>query len=116
MKLQSIIDEHTEPWGIKVSMVEIKYVDLPPEMQRSMAKQAEAERERRAKVIHAEGEYQAAEKLLHAAKKMSQDPSTLQLRYLQTLSDISAENASTIVFPVPIDLMKSFLRDKDDKN
>ncbi len=116
MKLQSIIDEHTDPWGVKVSMVEIKYVDLPIEMQRSMAKQAEAERERRAKVIHAEGEYQASEKLLQAAKKISQDPSTLQLRYLQTLSDISSENSSTIVFPVPIDMMKSFLRDKDDKS
>ena len=105
-KLQSIIDEHSDPWGIKVSMVEIKYVDLPQEMQRSMAKQAEAERERRAKIIHAEGEAQASEKLLQAAQKMSQNPITIQLRYLQTLNDISAENASTIVFPIPIEMLK----------
>ena len=110
--LQSIIDEHSDPWGIKVSMVEIKYVDLPQEMQRAMAKQAEAERERRAKVIHAEGEYQAAEKLLQAANKMSQNPTTIQLRYLQTLNDISAENASTIVFPIPVDIIKAFKGDK----
>ena len=107
VKLQSIIDEHSDPWGIKVSMVEIKYVDLPQEMQRAMAKQAEAERERRAKVIHADGEYQAAEKLLLAANKMIENPITIQLRYLQTLNDISAENASTIVFPLPIDLLKT---------
>ncbi len=112
MKLQSIIDEHTDPWGVKVSMVEIKYVDLPLEMQRAMAKQAEAERERRAKVIHAEGELQASEKLLNAAQKMSQDPSTIQLRYLQTLSDISAENSSTIVFPLPLDMLKGLLQKK----
>lgn len=107
-RLQTIIDEQTDPWGIKVSMVEIKHVDLPQEMQRAMAKQAEAERERRAKVIHAEGEFQASEKLLQAAEKISQNPTTIHLRYLQTLMDISADNTSTIVFPLPIDLMKAF--------
>ncbi len=106
-KLQSIIDEHTDPWGVKVSMVEIKYVDLPQEMQRAMAKQAEAERERRAKVIHAEGEFQASAKLLEAANIMSKNPITIQLRYLQTLMDISADNSSTIVFPLPIEFLKS---------
>jgi regulator of protease activity HflC (stomatin/prohibitin superfamily) len=108
-RLQSIIDEQTDPWGIKVSMVEIKHVDLPQEMQRAMAKQAEAERERRAKVIHAEGEFQASAKLLQAAEKISQNPTTIQLRYLQTLMDISADNTSTIVFPLPIDLLKAFI-------
>ena len=107
-RLQTIIDEHTDPWGIKVSMVEIKHVDLPTEMQRAMAKQAEAERERRAKVIHADGEYQASEKLLMAANKMSENPTTIQLRYMQTLIDISADNASTIIFPLPIELLKAF--------
>jgi len=111
-KLQEIIDEHTDPWGVKVSMVEIKYVDLPQEMQRAMAKQAEAERERRAKVIHAEGELQASEKLLHAAEKMSQNPTTLQLRYLQTLMDISADNTSTVIFPLPIDMLSAFTQKK----
>lgn len=105
-KLQEIIDEHTDPWGIKVSMVEIKYVDLPQEMQRAMAKQAEAERERRAKVIHADGEFQASEKLLMAANKISQNPTTIHLRYLQTLMDISADNTSTIIFPLPIEMLK----------
>ncbi len=105
-KLQSIIDEHTDPWGVKVSMVEIKYVDLPQEMQRSMAKQAEAERERRAKIIHAEGELQASSKLLQAAETISKNPATIQLRYLQTLTDISADNSSIIIFPLPIDLLK----------
>jgi len=104
-KLQSIIDEHTDPWGVKVSMVEIKYVDLPQEMQRAMAKQAEAERERRAKVIHADGEYQASSRLLEAAETMSKNAYTMQLRYLQTLMDISADNSSTIVFPLPIELL-----------
>jgi regulator of protease activity HflC (stomatin/prohibitin superfamily) len=108
-KLQSIIDEHTDPWGIKVSMVEIKHVDLPQEMQRAMAKQAEAERERRAKIIHADGEFQASEKLLQAAVKMAQNPTTIQLRYLQTLMEIGAENNSTIIFPFPIELLKAFL-------
>jgi len=104
-KLQEIIDEHTDPWGVKVSMVEIKYVDLPQEMQRAMAKQAEAERERRAKVIHAEGELQAADKLSQAATKMSKNSVTIQLRYLQTLTEISSENSSTVVFPLPIDFL-----------
>ena len=104
-KLQEIIDEHTDPWGVKVSMVEIKYVDLPQEMQRAMAKQAEAERERRAKIIHAEGELQAADKLSDAATKMSKNSVTIQLRYLQTLTEISSENSSTIVFPLPIDFL-----------
>jgi regulator of protease activity HflC (stomatin/prohibitin superfamily) len=108
-KLQTIIDEHTDPWGIKVSMVEIKHVDLPQEMQRAMAKQAEAERERRAKIIHADGEYQASEKLLQAAVKMSENPTTIQLRYLQTLMEIGAENNSTIIFPLPIDLLRAFI-------
>jgi regulator of protease activity HflC (stomatin/prohibitin superfamily) len=111
-RLQSIIDEHTDPWGIKVSMVEIKHVDLPQEMQRAMAKQAEAERERRAKVIHAEGEQQASAKLLEAANTLSQNPSTLQLRYLQTLVEIGAENSSTIIFPMPIELMKGLFEKK----
>ncbi len=110
--LQTIIDEHTDPWGIKVSMVEIKHVDLPQEMQRAMAKQAEAERERRAKVIHAEGEQQASAKLLEAANTLSQNPSTIQLRYLQTLVEIGAENTTTIVFPMPIDLMKGLFEKK----
>ena len=109
-KLQSIIDEHTDPWGIKVSMVEIKYVDLPQEMQRAMAKQAEAERERRAKVIHAEGEFQASSKLLQAAETISKNSTTIQLRYLQTLTDISADNSSTIIFPLPIDLLKGLVK------
>jgi len=111
-KLQSIIDEHTDPWGVKVSMVEIKYVDLPQEMQRAMAKQAEAERERRAKIIHAEGELQASSKLLEAAETISKNPATIQLRYLQSLIDISAENSSTIIFPLPIDLISSLTQQK----
>lgn len=106
MTLQAIIDQHTDPWGIKVSMVEIKHVDLPQEMQRAMAKQAEAERERRAKVIHAEGEFQASEKLLQAANIISKNPTTIQLRFLQTLIEIGSENSTTIVFPVPIDILK----------
>lgn len=111
-RLQTIIDEHTDPWGIKVSMVEIKHVDLPQEMQRAMARQAEAERERRAKIIHAEGEQQASAKLLEAAETLSKNPSTIQLRYLQTLVEIGAENASTIIFPMPIDLMKGLFEKK----
>ncbi|HOW43614.1 MAG TPA: slipin family protein [Candidatus Aminicenantes bacterium] len=111
-RLQTIIDEHTDPWGIKVSMVEIKHVDLPQEMQRAMAKQAEAERERRAKVIHAEGEQQASAKLLEAANTLSQNAQTMQLRYLQTLVEIGAENSSTIIFPMPIDLMKGLFEKK----
>jgi regulator of protease activity HflC (stomatin/prohibitin superfamily) len=107
--LQQIIDQHTDPWGVKVSAVEVKYVDLPPEMQRAMAKQAEAEREKRAKIIHAEGELLAAVKLAQAAKIIASEPQTLQLRYLQTLSEIATEKNSTIIFPVPIDLIKPFL-------
>jgi len=110
--LQRIIDEHTEPWGIKVSVVEVKYVDLPTEMQRAMAKQAEAERERRAKVIHAEGEFMAAEKLAQAARIIQSEPATLQLRYLGTLSEISTEKNSTIIFPLPIELLKAFFSDR----
>jgi len=108
--LQEILDKDTDPWGIKVSKVEIKHIDLPPEMQRAMAKQAEAERERRAKVIHAEGEFQASQKLSEAAVIISKDPTALQLRYLQTLSEIATENNSTILFPIPIDLFKPFLK------
>jgi len=107
-RLQQIIDLQTDPWGIKVSAVEIKHVDLPTEMQRAMARQAEAERERRAKIINAEGEYQAAQRLSEAAEILATNPITIQLRFLQTLAEISAENASTIVFPVPIELFKPF--------
>lgn len=109
-KLQEIIDRETDPWGIKVSMVEIKHVDLPEEMRRAMAAQAEAERERRAKVIAAMGEYQAAEKLMQAAEIMSKFPAALQLRYLQTLSIIAAENNSTTIFPIPIEMMRPFMQ------
>ncbi len=108
IRLQETLDKDTDPWGIKVSKVELKHIDLPPEMQRAMAKQAEAERERRAKVIHAEGEFQASAKLGEAAAIISKDPAALQLRYLQTLSEISTENNSTILFPIPIDLFKPF--------
>ncbi|MEN6620380.1 MAG: slipin family protein [Smithella sp.] len=110
MHLQAILDRSTEPWGIKVSLVEVKHIDLPEEMKRSMAKQAEAERERRAKVINAEGEFQAAEKLIEAAALMETQPMSLQLRYLQTLNQIASENNSTTVFPIPIDLFKPFLK------
>ncbi len=109
-RLQSIIDEHTEPWGVKVSAVEIKQVDLPLEMQRAMAKQAEAERERRSKIIHADGEFQAAQKLKEAAQMIQDYPVALQLRYLQTLSDIATEKNSTTIFPIPIDLLSPFLK------
>jgi regulator of protease activity HflC (stomatin/prohibitin superfamily) len=111
-KLQLIIDEHTEPWGIKVSAVEVKFIDLPQEMQRAMARQAEAEREKRAKIIHAEGELLASEKLSQAAKIISSEPATIQLRYLQTLTEIGMEKNSTIIFPLPIDLLKAFMSDK----
>jgi regulator of protease activity HflC (stomatin/prohibitin superfamily) len=110
IRLQETLDKDTDPWGIKVSKVELKHIDLPPEMQRAMAKQAEAERERRAKVIHAEGEFQASQKLSEAAVIISKDPAALQLRYLQTLSEISTENNSTILFPIPIDLFKPFMK------
>ncbi|MCK5139210.1 MAG: slipin family protein [Thermodesulfovibrionia bacterium] len=110
LRLQEILDKDTDPWGIKVSKVEIKHIDLPPEMQRAMAKQAEAERERRAKVIHAEGEHQASTKLSEAASVLSKDPTALQLRYLQTLSEIATEKNSTMIFPIPIDLITPFLK------
>lgn len=113
-KLQSLIDEGTEPWGIKVSMVEVRDVQLPDTMQRSMAALAEAERERRAKIVHAQGEAQAAEKLAEAANIISGNPTALQLRYLQTLTTISTERTNTIVFPLPIDLLKPMLG-KGDK-
>jgi len=110
IRLQEIIDEQTDPWGIKVKTVEIKDVKIPQEMQRAIARQAEAERERRAKIINAEGELQAATKLSDAASIIQQNPAALQLRYLQTLVDISSENASTVVFPVPIDILNAFQR------
>ncbi|MEK6604473.1 MAG: slipin family protein, partial [Nitrospirota bacterium] len=110
VELQRIIDQQTEPWGIKVTVVEVKNVDLPQEMQRAIAKQAEAERERRAKVIHAEGEFQASQKLLEAADVMARNPIALQLRYLQTLVEVAAEKNSTTIFPVPIDLISPFLQ------
>jgi regulator of protease activity HflC (stomatin/prohibitin superfamily) len=109
-ELQQVIDKHTEPWGIKVSTVEVKNVDLPQEMQRAIARQAEAERERRAKVINAEGELQASHKLLEAAVVIAKQPIALQLRYLQTLSEIATENNSTTIFPVPIDLFEPIFR------
>jgi regulator of protease activity HflC (stomatin/prohibitin superfamily) len=109
-RLQEIIDSQTEPWGVKVSNVEVKQIDLPQEMQRAMAKQAEAERERRSKVISAEGEFQASQKLSEAAAVLSQQPSALTLRYLQTLREIATENNSTTIFPVPVDLLTPFLQ------
>lgn len=108
-ELQRIIDEQTEPWGIKVSIVEVKDVELPQTMQRAMARQAEAEREKRAKIIHAEGEFSAAKQLGEAARVIGQEPATLQLRYLQTLTEIAVEKNSTIIFPLPIDLMQAFV-------
>jgi regulator of protease activity HflC (stomatin/prohibitin superfamily) len=102
------LDKHTDPWGIKVALVEIKYVDLPQEMQRAIARQAEAERERRAKVINAEGEYQAATRLSEASNILSQNPMSLQLRFLQTLTEVASEKNSTLVFPLPIDLLRPF--------
>jgi len=116
-KLQEIIDLQTEPWGVKVRAVEVKQIDLPAEMQRAMARQAEAEREKRSKVIHAEGEYQAAERLADAAQVLAAQPSALQLRYLQTLSEIATENNSTTLFPIPIDILRPFyeLADRDAK-
>ncbi len=108
-ELQSVLDSQTDPWGIKVSAVEVKHVDLPQEMQRAMAKQAEAERERRAKVINAEGELQAASKMVEAAAQMEVHPIALQLRYLQTLREVATENNSTTLFPIPIDLLETFM-------
>ena len=110
LQIQEILDKHTEPWGVKVVTVEVKAIDLPEEMRRAMAKQAEAERERRSKVIHAEGEYQAAEKLKDAATIIEAHPMALQLRYLQTLTEIATEKNSTTIFPIPIDLIKPFLK------
>ena len=110
LRLQEIIDQHSDPWGVKVSMVEVKHVDLPPDMQRAMARQAEAEREKRAKIIHAEGELQASKKLAEAADVMATNPLTIQLRYMQTLTEISTENASTIVFPMPINIMEGLAK------
>jgi regulator of protease activity HflC (stomatin/prohibitin superfamily) len=114
-KLQMIIDQHTEPWGVKISNVEVKQIDLPVEMQRAMARQAEAERERRAKVVHAEGEFQASQKLADAAKVIESHPTALQLRYLQTLTEIASEKNSTIIFPVPIDLIAPFIESYSKK-
>ncbi len=115
-QLQSIIDEHTDPWGVKVSTVEIKDVELPEMMRRSMAAQAEAERERRAKIIHAEGEFQASKKLAQAADVIAKEPVTLQLRYLQTLTEIATERNSTLIFPIPIDLISMFMHKTDRKS
>ena len=108
-RLQGILDEHTDTWGIKVSMVEVKTVDLPGEMQRAMARQAEAEREKRAKIIHAEGEYQSAQGLLDAAETLAKQPATMQLRYLSTLTEIAQEQNSTIIFPLPLDILTALL-------
>jgi regulator of protease activity HflC (stomatin/prohibitin superfamily) len=111
-ELQQILDTHTDPWGIKVSAVEVKHVDLPPDMQRAMARQAEAEREKRAKIIHADGELQASEKLAQAAGIIGREPATITLRYLQTLTEIASEKNSTIIFPLPIELLNILARPK----
>ena len=110
VKLQNILDQHTDPWGIKVALVEVKQVDLPQEMQRAMAKQAEAEREKRAKIIHADGEFQAAEKLAQAAAVITKEPVAIQPRYLQNLTEIGVEKNTTVIFPVPIDIFEAFLK------
>lgn len=112
LKLQTILDQHTDAWGIKVALVEVKQVDLPADMQRAMAKQAEAEREKRAKIIHAEGEYMAATRLFDAAQIIAKEPVTLQLRYLQTLTEIGVEKNTTIVFPIPINILEMFMGGK----
>ncbi len=112
-ELQEILDTHTDPWGIKVATVELKHIDLPQEMQRAMARQAEAERERRAKVINAEGEFQAANKLAEASEIIEEHPTALQLRYLQTMNEMSTESNSTIIFPIPIELFTTFMRQAD---
>jgi regulator of protease activity HflC (stomatin/prohibitin superfamily) len=109
-RLQSILDQQTDPWGIKISAVEVKHVDLPEVMQRAMAKQAEAEREKRAKLIHAHGEQQAAENLALAAKELGKEPSSMQLRYLQTLTEIASERNSTLIFPLPVELLRAFIK------
>ncbi|MFQ5456486.1 MAG: slipin family protein [Nitrospirota bacterium] len=113
--LQRIIDQQTEPWGIKVTAVEVKNVDLPQEMMRAIAKQAEAEREKRAKIIHAAGEFEASQKLLSAAEIISSNSITLQLRFLQTLTEVAAEKNSTIIFPIPVDILSSFLKAREDQ-
>jgi regulator of protease activity HflC (stomatin/prohibitin superfamily) len=115
MELQEVIDKHTSPWGIKVSTVEVKQIDLPQDMQRAMARQAEAERDRRAKVINAEGEMQASQKYSEAAAILSKEPASLQLRYLNTLSEIATENNSTIIFPLPMDLLSAFMKKLENK-
>ncbi|MBU8871160.1 MAG: slipin family protein [Gemmatimonadales bacterium] len=115
-QVQTILDEATDPWGIKVTTVEMKDVDLPMEMKRAMAKQAEAERERRAKVIHADGEFQASQRLTEAAAVIEKHPTALQLRYLQALTEIAAENNSTMIFPVPIDLLTPFMKKASEEN
>ena len=115
-ELQEILDTHTDPWGIKVATVELKHIDLPQEMQRAMARQAEAERDRRAKVINAEGEYQAATKLADASRIIEQHPTALQLRYLQTVTEMSAETNTTTIFPIPLELFKPFIRGLDSMN
>ena len=112
-KLQKIVDDQTDPWGVKVSLVELKHVELTTEMQRAMAKQAEAERERRAKIIHAEGEFQASDKLAKAAHIIGKEPAAIQLRFLQTLTEVAAENNSTVVFPLPIEFLKAFAQTAD---
>ncbi len=114
-QLQEIIDRHSDPWGIKVSAVEVKHIDLPTEMQRAMAKQAEAERERRAKVIHADGEFQASQKLFEASEIISKEPVAIQLRFLQTLAEVATENNSTIIFPIPIDILSPFIKKQEKK-
>ena len=113
-QLQQILDQHTDPWGIKVALVEVKQVDLPQEMQRAMAKQAEAMREKRAKIIHAEGELQASLALSQAAEVISKNPITIQLRYLQTLTEIATEKNSTLIFPLPIDIISAFVKAKTE--
>ncbi len=115
LQIQEILDSHTEPWGVKVSMVEVKQIDLPVEMQRAIARQAEAERERRAKVINAEGEFQAAARLAEAAEIIAKEPTALQLRFLQTLVEVAAEKNSTTIFPVPIDLLTPFMKKEKEK-
>ncbi len=114
-QLQEIIDRHSDPWGIKVSSVEVKHIDLPTEMQRAMAKQAEAERERRAKIIHAEGEFQASQKLFEASEVIAKEPVAIQLRFLQTLAEVATENNSTIIFPIPIDVLTPFIGKQEKK-
>jgi regulator of protease activity HflC (stomatin/prohibitin superfamily) len=115
-RLQEILDQHTDPWGIKVALVEIKGVDLPQEMRRAMSRQAEAEREKRAKVIHAEGEFQASQKLLAAAQVIAVEPVAVQLRYLQTLTEIGVEQNTTVVFPIPIDMIKDLMTGKQPRD